>query len=271
MGFQLGFPALRFYPPSGVTYDADAQAMFNKRAAFGDEPTEAYKAVISDYVEEIKSVSGLWDSIIQLVVMAGATTISGACQSIKGNNLTPINMVNGDVGIKTGVKGNGTNKYLQTGYSGNPSGTGRDNFHAYGHFTEAVTKTAGSWALFGSGGTAAGRRLIVQNADLGETAWRLNGSNATTITSLSAGDHAFSRGSSSSYTSLIAGTLTTHTDASVVASNGPHYILARGPNTGSTPDLLSNARVLIWALGANVNLADYETPRANLITALNAI
>ena len=254
-------------------YDPDAQAMFDARAAVGDEPTEPYKQAISDYVKEIKAISGFWDDIIQLVVMAGATTISGACVAIKGNNLTPISMVNTDVNIKTGVTGNGINKYLRTGYSGNPSGTGQNDFHMYGHFTARNT-TSGARTLFGNGGnTGSGRRVLVHSVSANNTPIRMNGSAAFNRSGRNAGDHGFSRSISSAFTSLVVSTLVTHTDTSVAASGGPYYILARGPDSGSTPESQShvNARILIWALGSGVDLTNYATPRANLIAALNAI
>ena len=270
---QLLISPYRVPGPSGGGYDPDAQAMFDARAAVGDEPSAAYKQAISDYVEEIKSISGFWDDIIQLVVMAGATRINSACVAIKGNNLTPINMVNTDVNIKTGVAGNGTNKYLRTGYSGNPSGTGQNNFHMYGHFTERNT-SIGARTLFGNGGSAgAGRRVLVQAVSANNTPVRMNGSNAFNGSGSNAGDHGLSRSISTAFTSLVVSTITTHTDTSVGASSGPYYILARGPNVGSTPEggSYANARILIWALGAGVNLTNYVTPRANLIAALNAI
>jgi hypothetical protein len=260
-------------PAGGApSYDPDAQAMFDARAAVGDEPTEPYKQAISDYVKEIKAISGFWDDIIQLVVMAGATTINGARVAIKGNNLTSNNIFNGDVNIKTGVAGNGVNKFLRTGYSGNPSGTGQNNFHMYGHFTARSTASGGR-TLFGNGGnTGSGRRVLVHDAG-GSTPLRMNGSATFSRSGRNAGDHGFSRSTSSAFTSLVVSTLVTHTDTSVAASGGPYYILARGPNSGSTPESAShaNARILIWALGAGVNLTNYVTPRANLITALNAI
>jgi hypothetical protein len=261
-------------PAGGApSYDPDVQTMLDARAALSDPTDAAYAQAISDYVEEIKSISGFWDDIIQLVVMAGATRIDSACVAIKGNNLTPISMVNTDVNIKTGVAGNGTTKYLRTGYSGNPSGTGQNDFHMYGHFTARNT-TSGARTLFGNGGNAgAGRRVLVHSVSANNTPIRMNGSAAFNRSGRNAGDHGFSRSISSAFTSLVVSTLVTHTDTSVAASGGPYYILARGPNSGSTPESAShsNARILIWALGAGVDLTNYVTPRANLITALNAI
>lgn len=254
----------------GPTYDADAQAMFNARAAVGDDPSAAYKQAISDYVIDLKAISGFWDNIIQLVVLAGATTVAGARLAIKGNNLTNNNFVNADIALKTGSIGDGTSKFWNTGYTGNPAGTGQNNFHVYGYYSERSTASSAR-ALYGSGGTAAGRRLIVHDQVADNTAWRLNSNASFNVAGRAAGGHGIARGSSSSFQSLIAGTGTTHTDTSVAASNGPHYVLARGPDTGTTADLHANARLLVWALGTNVDLTNYNTPTADLVTALNAI
>lgn len=272
MGFQLGFPALRNLPPA---YDPDVQTWINGRATAGDPVPTAYANAVNQYVLDLKAISGHWDAIIQLVVMAGATTINGACVAIKGNNLTPISMVNGDVGIKTGIKGNfASSKYLETGYSGSPSGTGQNNFHMYARLTEQDTVTpAQARTIYGNGGTAASRRLMVHDSFNSNSPFRMNGGATFNGASPGTGNHGISRGSSTSFNSLIAGTSTTHTDTSVAASSGPYYLLARGPDTGSTPiaGSYSNARILVWALGSNVTLSNYTTPTDNLITALNAI
>jgi len=258
-----------------ASYDPDAQRFFTARAvSAGDPVPNPYKKAINQYILSLKS-AGLWDSIIQLAVFAGATTISGALYTIKGNNLTAVGLSSADVNPKTGVKGDGVSKYFQSNYSGSPSGTGQDNFHMYAHLTEANTATANNArTLFGNGGGAgAGRRVMVHDAFNSTTPHRLNGTATASASGINPGDHGMSRGSSANYTSLVVGTSTTHTDTSVAASGGPYYILARGPDSGSTPEAgsFSDARILIWALGAATTLTNYQAPRATLITALNAI
>jgi hypothetical protein len=248
----------------GGGYDPDAQAMFDARAAVGNEPTEPYKQAISDYVEEIKAIPGFWDDIIQLVVMAGATTINGACIAIKGNNLTPISMVNTDVNIKTGVKGNGTNKYFQTGYGFPITGTSQNDFHCYACVTEGSSLTTRS--LFGRGTIA-----------IGSNAWILNTPGSSRANNEAAdsggvggtGGFGLSRASSTAYTRMYNGNVSTVTRNSGSPPDASLYVLARG--FGTTPQNFSNARILIWAMGPAVTLTNYATPRANLIAALNTI
>lgn len=264
----------KFGPES--SYDPDAQAMFDARAAVGDEPTEPYKIAISNYVTAIKAVSGLWAAIIQLVVIAGATTVAGAVRAIKGSDLTAFNFVNADIGIKTGAKGNGSNKYFNSNYSGSPAGTGQDNFHMYARLTEINTTSAvGARTIFGNGdNTGTGRRVVAHDAGgSNNTPFRMNGGAAFTVTGRVTGNHGLSRSVSSEFTSLIGSTTRVHTDTSVAPNSGSYLILARGPISGSTPVASSyaNARILVWALGSAVTLADYSTPTDDLITALNAI
>jgi hypothetical protein len=267
MGFQIGFPALKNYPPSnpGAVYDADAQAMFDARAAVGDEPSTPYKVAISDLVTDIKAVSGFWDSITQLVVSAGATTIASALLSIKGNNLTGTNMADGDVAIKTGIKGNRTNKSISTGYSGDFTGSSQNSFHAYTYVTEIASATPS--ALFGNGGASTGRTAMV----LGSlTACKRAAGDS--ITTNEPGHWGLNRSGSANYVRMRNGFIDTVNRASEATNSGTWLILARGSNGGSSPEVRSDHRFLIYAMGGAIaTLEDYKTSVDDFITAINAI
>lgn len=250
---------------SGPVYDPDAQAMFDARAALGDDPSAPYKLAISNYVTALKAVSGLWGAITQLVVPAGATTIAGALISIKGNNFTGANMANGDVAPKSGIKGNGTNKSLSTGYSGNFTGSSQNSLHIYTYITEVPTVSPA--VLCGNGGASIGRTGIAYNSS---TACRAQSTNTHTVTG--AGDYGVNRSSSGSYQRMLAGATSTVTQASQASNSGTFLVLARGGNANATPELWSNHRFLVYAMGGGIStLADYTTPTADLVAALNAI
>ena len=267
MGFQIGFPALRNYPPSdpGVVYDTDAQAMFDARAAVGDEPSTPYKAAISDLVTDIKAISGLWDSTTQLVVSAGATTIAGALLSIKGNNLTGTNMADGDVAIKTGIKGNRIDKSISTGYSGEFTGSTQNSLHVYTYVTETPSATPST--LFGNGGASTGRTGMAFGS---LTACRRAASDS--ITTNQPGHWGLNRSGSANYQRMRNGFIDTVTRASEATNSGTWLILARGSNGGSSPEVFSDHRFLIYAMGGAIaTLEDYKTPVDDFITAINAI
>jgi hypothetical protein len=253
----------------GAGYDANAEAMFTARAADSDEPSAAYKQAISDYVVALKAVSGLWADIVQLVVPAGATTIAGACRSIKGNDLTPYNMVNGDADLKTGIKGNATNKWLSTNYAGNFTGSGQNDFHAYMRVTEAPTV---SGDLFGQGGpNGIGRNRITWNGTTGTTSCR--DSTNTAFSAAATGGYGVNRTSSASYERLTAGSTSTVNTASTLTNAATYILLARSGNNGSVGGIpFSDARFVVWAMGGGTTtLADYNTATDSLVAALNAL
>lgn len=252
------------YVHSPAVYDADAQAMFNARAIFSDDPAPAYKQAISDYVTELKAVSGLWARIIQLVVFAGATTIAGATRSIKGSNLTSSNFNDADVNPGTGVKGDGAARYFDAGYTGLVAGTGQNNFHTYAYISEVPSATAR--ALFGRGGLANG---AWQCNYLGAT--RAHNGTVNTGGGGGVGGYGLNRSVNTSYQRMAGGTVTTVTQNSQAPNNARLHILANSSDGGATPSNYSDARILVWALGQSVSLGDYATPTANLVAALNAI
>ena len=273
MGFQIGFPALRNYPPlpgGGGGYDADAQAMFDARAAVSDEPTAAYKQAISDYVTAIKAVSGLWDDIIQLVVLAGATTVDGASKSIKGNDLTSYNFIDTDIDPKLGSTGNGVltsaGKAWSTGYTGVPSPAGQDDIHSYMYITGLG---ANPNALFGAGAGNTGTWRFREELSNG---MRSNLDSHTSITD--PGGYGMNRANSADYEKLLNGVTSTAIRDSQTPQNATYYLLANSTNnsTARRDDSHSTASMLIWAIGSSITtLADYNTPADDLITALNAI
>lgn len=248
--------------PPAITYDPDAQAMFDARAAIGDPVPPAYAEAINQYVVELKDIPGMWNTITQLVVFAGATTVNGALIPIKGVTPTHVGLVAGDLNIRTGVRGNGTSKYILTGYTG--SSFGQDNLHTYALVTAAPTNNPS--VLFGNGGFGNGSWSIAWNQ---LTRSRNSASQSFTTTGL--GGYALNRAVSGSYERMLADVVTTQTQTSQSSSTRPFYLLARSGSSSNTPDSYSDARVLVWAMGSATTLSNYIGPGANLQAALNAI
>lgn len=246
-------------------YDTDVQAWIDARAAASDAVPTAYANAVNTYVLALKGVSGLWSAITQLVVPAGATTIAGAYISIKGNNFTGTNMVNGDVALKTGIKGNSTSKSLSTGYSGDFTGTSQNSLHIYTYVSEVPTGASDN--LFGNGGTSTGATSLVY-----DTGIRCRSGTSVSVTGVGAGGYGVNRTTSTGFEHILAGTTGTATSTSQATNSGTFLVLARGGNANATPANWSDHRFLVYAMGGGITtLADYTTPTANLVTALNAI
>lgn len=243
--------------------DADADALFAARDAVGDPTSTEYQEAITQWVLDLKAVSGLWDGIIQLWTCAGSTTAVGAAISIKGNNLSNVGgaFVDADINPKTGCVGDGSTKYWTTGYSGTVSGTGQNDFHTYAYFT---AMGEGGRILYGTGSTVAG--TWNQRAD-GSSRNRSNGSDSATAGG--PGGYGANRSSSGSYQRMIEGSVATITRTSQTPASTSYSIL-NGGTSGS--GVRSDGRVLIYAMGpAIATLADYNAPTSDFITALNAI
>ena len=259
-----------------ASYDADAQAMFDKRAAVSDEPSAAYKQAISDLVTDIKAISGFWDTIIQLVVMAGATTVNGARQSIKGLDLVNLNgnFVDGDIGIKTGSLGNASNRAWDTGYlTSAGEGFGQNNIHAYCYVSTIPATQVRS--LFGHAGSTSGATGFIHRLSGTTHSPRARYITSQSITPASAtavGGYGVSRSVLATHDALAAGVGFNLTQQSNAFSATPRmFIHARSGNTTNTPESFSDSGILIWALGTATTLTDYNTPVDDFITAINAI
>jgi len=263
MGFQIGFPALRNYPPSRVTYDPDVQAWIDARATASDPVGAAYADAVNQYVLDLKAISGHWDTITQLVVFAGATTVAGGLVPIKGLTPTHSNLDAADFALKTGVTGNGTDEHIVTGYTG--ASFSQNSIHAYALVTAAPT--AGVRPIFGYNGTGTGALGLVWNTNS-----RCNSATSSAFTGTSLGGYGLSRGSSANYDRMVADSVTSITQTSQAPSGTRSLlVLARSQSIANTPDAWFDGRILVWACGSGTTLTNYTTPGNDLQTALNAI
>lgn len=142
-------------PNTSTTYPWDADAanyIYRVEAADGQELEQATRKAINAFVIGCKT-DNIWNAITECMVIAGARSFAGAFVPLKGNGATNINFQSSDYNRKTGLKGNGSSKYLNTGKT-------NDQFpihsrHMYGYLTEPNTVgsqiigtrqvTAGAW------------------------------------------------------------------------------------------------------------------------------
>ena len=252
---------------SSPSYDPDAQAMFDARAAVGDEPTAPYKQAISDYVIELKSVSGLWDNIGQLVVWAGVSSVAAGTVSIKGNNLTSNNFNISDYDPKLGVSSDGISKYFNTNHIYTDFGANRDSYHGYMRTTAGIA--SGFQILFGHGTTETGVSAFNCNAQI---RCRNNNSSSFTSPNRGAGGYGMNRKARSSFQIMFQDSQQTlgNTSQPQQYLGPPYLIFCRG--TPAAPTSFTATTALVWSTGVAISdLTLYNTPTDNFISALNAI
>ena len=94
--------------------DPDAAAYITAvETADGQALEEKVKIAIDNFVLGCKS-DGIWDAIKASCILAGARTLSGALVPLKGTAPTSFGFVAADYNRETGLKGNGSTKYLDS-------------------------------------------------------------------------------------------------------------------------------------------------------------
>lgn len=106
--------------PLGYTpTDANAAAYIAAvEAADGSTLENGVRKAIDDFVIGCKA-DGIWTAIGSACILSGARTLSGALVPLKGAAPTSINFSQSDYNRKNGLKGNGTNTYLNSNRAGN--------------------------------------------------------------------------------------------------------------------------------------------------------
>lgn len=171
------------------------------------------------------------------------------------------------VNLKTGVKGNGTNKHIDTGYT--QSSFAQNDMHSFAYLTELPTSNL--MRVFGNGGTGGGAWSISINAGTGNCAARCRNVTADAGTGATPGGFGMNRSTGPNYQRMFGDSVATVTRASSAINASPYYLLASSGNASSTANGHSDARCLVWAIGPATTLANYITPTSDLVAALNAI
>lgn len=250
-----------------VPIDSDATAYITAvETADGATLEDDVKAAINSFFISLKRDS-LWASITSACIMSGARTVAGCLVPIKG--LAPVNFnsnfVSGDYNRKTGLKGNGTTKRLNTQYTGDDFAQNNVHISIYRTAADTVNVTTG---LMGDGvldsGTL-GLTMFSRGYDgRCQSSTRVHYNATEDLNGL--GFYGISRAESSQYTARAAGVSSTVADTSQPPFTGE--IIVFGRNGAATTD----SRMTWYSLGTSINLglldASLETLMANLDAAI---
>jgi hypothetical protein len=219
---------------------------------------------------------GIWTAIKASCILAGARTLAGALVPLVG--AAPTNngpFVSGDYNRKTGLVGNGSNKYLNSNRNNNVDP--QDNQHLTAWKTTIHdTIAAGSFGgIIGAGGTSAGASQIFRaggvSAGVNEGA---RSRNTTANTPLgpeppATGFVGFSRAAAGAYTYRTASANTSITQASETPTSDSIFVFARNNGSG-TPQGHLNSRLAFYSIGESLDLALLDARVTTLINAFAA-
>ncbi len=248
--------------------DADAAAYLTavmQADQVGLEP--AVQLAVSNFVAGCKS-DGIWNAIKASCILMGARTLTGALVPLAGNAPTNVGpFVSTDYNRKTGLKGNGSTKYLNTNRK--PSDGELDNAHISCYVTEpntlGVCHFMGATALAPS----ASATQIVDNGGPISAAINTAAGISLGVTAQSyVGFVGISRQNSTSLTGRASSMTTSSGSTSNFTNSLNIFVFAR--NINNSPNALSNRRMAFYSIGGAVDLALLDTRVTTLVNDLSA-
>ena len=247
-----------------ATFDADAAAYLRAvEAADGQALETPVKKAVDDFFRGTKA-DGTFSALKASCILCGARTLAGALVPLAGTAPTNNNFVDADYNRETGLKGNGSTKYLD---SNRAADADLESNHHISVF--AVEGQAANQVAIGSYGIAATSYSLIYSAvsdlmqfySLGNTASFSNRARTNLLGLSRASLESFSvrAGGESSTTSLTAtGSLESQS----------HYVFAAN-NAGSVTQM-SSARLAFYSIGESLDLALLDARVTALVAAIGA-
>jgi len=262
------------YVPGKVTLRQTWQPMDPDAAAYitavetadGLPLEEKVKIAIDNFVLGCKA-DGIWSAIKASCILAGARTTNGALVPLVGTEPTPYNfdlVGDTDYDRKTGLKGDGTTKYLDSKRSATADSIDNRHFSAYKTATGGVNKVI--MGYYSASPTFFGYLIA------GSSGWRwsCNSATQTAITgpSVSTGFAGVSKVVAGTVDARFNGINYTASIANASLQDLNAFVFAR--NNSGTEDIASDCRIAFYSIGESLNLALLDARVTDLINAFKA-
>jgi len=206
---------------------------------------------------------GIWNAIKASCILAGARTLTGALVPLVGTAPTNFNFVSGDYNRKTGLVGDGSTKYLDSGRNNDTDPQDSQHLSIYG----ALSTTDGAERFAGAGGIAFGATGIARLLQTLVTRSRTSSGNTLSNFSFSTTVPFFaglSRSQSSQYTAKAS---TVNTSTIQNTSQAPAADSITIFQNGGT---FSSARLSFYSVGESLDLAMLDARVTTLVNAFAA-
>jgi hypothetical protein len=202
--------------------------------------------------------------------LAGARTLTGALVPLKGSAPTNNNFVSGDYNRKTGLIGNGSNKYIDSNRANNADP--QDDAHLALYVSSAYTGGSGTYAIYASAGNADGGSYSYLAFYSANNFSGLNGVSAYNRTSSfvsigsysSTGFMGCTRSASGSFTGRVGGSNTTLSQTSKIPAAYDVAIFAENYQ-GAIADY-ADCRIAFYSIGENLTLSLLDARVTQLIS-----
>ena len=244
--------------------DADAVAYIaSVEAADGEALEPAVRLAYNSFIKGCKQ-DGIWPSIKASCILSGAKTLTGALVPLVGAAPTNYNFVAGDYNRKTGLIGDGSTKYLDSGRAGNAAPLG--DIHSSVFASTAMTS-----------GAYLGERSIVSGFNRNSCILIASGSDLlssvqdgySTIGLLSAAGFIGNNRSTLNVEQARINNATSNY-STLAQQPGSQSIAIFAQNTFGTVSSHSNGRLAFYSIGESLDLALLDARVTTLINAFAA-
>lgn len=251
-----------------ISADADVVSyILAVEAADGQQLEQGVITAVESFILGCKSDS-IWSAIKSSCILAGARTLSGALVPLVGTAPTNFNFVSADYDRETGLKGDGSTKYLNSGRNTNADPQNSQHISVFvntAHLSNTVYAVYSGVGVGQAGGTSIRR---------GEANPQFRPRNrSSTVDILAAGSGsatglvAMSRSSAASYVFRYSSANYNLTRTSQTPMDADIFVFASN-NAG--PFDRTSARLSFYSIGESLDLALLDTRVSNLMTDLAA-
>lgn len=250
--------------PVTAGFDPDARSYIARVEAADGQPLEnGVRRAINQFVVGCKA-DGIWNSLKASCILAGARTLNGALVPLVGPAPTNFNFVSGDYNRKTGLVGDGSTKYLDTGLA--DDSTPQNSVHYGVYVSSAAAPTSGY--IYTSGNSGIGGILQVSSG-LYFRARSASGALATGAAS-STGFLGVKRSSASFVDYKTTGNSVVTVAEAARTPQANTMILYAARSSTNAIGYFSNGRMAFFSAGESLDLALLDARVTTLVNAIGA-
>jgi len=252
---------------SRFVYDPNAAAYLAAvESADGQALEEGVKLAINGFVVGCKA-DGIWSAIKAACILCGARTRAGARTPLVGPTPTEHGTAGGwNYNRRTGLAGNGTDNYLDSGRNNNADPQNNHHLAVYASSIQVNTIMGarnGIPTSTGIGGRLVSMNLFrdVPNTDVAQAFGSAVGGNSTFAGT--------SRTNGSDYVARIGGASSTITSTSTTPVSASLFVFAQNI-FGVGPQSFTASRLSFYSAGENLTLSTLDTRLTTLMAAIQA-
>lgn len=266
----LGRPTPVPMPAVDYALDVDAADYIRRVEAADGQALELPIRLALDAFIRGSKADGALNAIKACCILAGARTLSGALVPLVGTAPTNFNFVAADYNRKTGLKGDGSTKYLDSSYNQTSHPQNSRHLSAYVGESQDSAISANVLLFAQDAGNATRTGLYFASAGPGTVGYSSSvGSGVADVLSNLAnatGFYGHTRSSGPFYSSRVLGVSNTINTASRLAASSNYGVFGRLPSAGS---LIGYAgRISFYSIGEALDLALLDARVTQLMAAL---